>query len=145
MVMNAEQIDQFLAGHFPQARGWTKITAIRLGAETGAELDELDLLLPFNEENLRPGGTVSGPALMALADSAMYYLLLAKLGPVALAVTTSLNINFLRRPPAADVIATARLLKLGAKLAVGDVLMRTMEGGALVAQSSITYALPPKP
>ncbi|HUQ03671.1 MAG TPA: PaaI family thioesterase [Kofleriaceae bacterium] len=143
MVMNAEQIDQFLAESFPQARGWTRITAIRLGAERG--MDELDLLLPFKEENLRPGGTVSGPALMALADSAMYYLLLAKLGPVALAVTTSLNINFLRRPPAADVIATARLLKLGAKLAVGDVHMRTtLQGGALVAQASVTYALPPK-
>jgi uncharacterized protein (TIGR00369 family) len=141
MVMNAEQIDQFLAETFPQARGWTRITAIRLDAGDG----ELDLRLPFNEENLRPGGTVSGPALMALADSAMYYLLLAKLGPVALAVTTNLTINFLRRPPAADVMATARLLKLGAKLAVGEVHMRTGDsGGALVAQASVTYALPPK-
>jgi uncharacterized protein (TIGR00369 family) len=138
MVMNAEQIDQFLAETFPQARGWTRITAIR------PEADELDLVLPFTEENLRPGGTVSGPALMALADSAMYYLLLSKLGPVALAVTTNLSINFLRRPPAADVIATARMLKLGAKLAVGEVHMRTAEGGALVAQASVTYALPPK-
>jgi uncharacterized protein (TIGR00369 family) len=138
MAMTAEQIDQFLAETFPQARGWTRITAIR------PEADELDLLLPFSEENLRPGGTVSGPALMALADSAMYYLLLSKLGPVALAVTTNLSINFLRRPPAADVIATARLLKLGAKLAVGEVHMRTAaEGGALVAQASVTYALPP--
>ena len=140
--MNAEQIDQFLAEHFPQARGWTRITAIRLDAADA--MDELDLLLPFSADNLRPGGTVSGPALMALADTAMYYLLLAKLGPVALAVTTSLTINVLRRPPPADVIATARLLTLGAKLAVGDVLMRTADGGALVAQASVTYALPPK-
>jgi uncharacterized protein (TIGR00369 family) len=139
MAMTAEQIDQFLAETFPQARGWTRITAIRL------EADELDLVLPLDEQNLRPGGTVSGPSLMALADSAMYYLLLAKLGPVALAVTTNLSINFLRRPPAADVIATARLLKLGSKLAVGEVHMRTTEGGALVAQASVTYALPPKP
>lgn len=135
--MNAEEIDQFLAETFPQARGWTRITAIRPAQ------DELDLLLPFNHENLRPGGTISGPALMALADSAMYYLLLSKLGPVALAVTTSLHINFLRRPPAADVLATARLLKLGNKLAVGEVHMRTIEDGALVAQASVTYALPP--
>jgi uncharacterized protein (TIGR00369 family) len=133
--MNAAEIDQFLAETFPQARGWTRILAIRE--------DELDLLLPFADENLRPGGTISGPALMALADSAMYYLLLSRLGPVALAVTTSLHINFLRRPPAADVVATARLLKLGAKLAVGEVHMRTSEGGALVAQASVTYALPP--
>lgn len=134
--MTADEIDRFLAETFPQARGWTRITAIRE--------DELDLVLPFAEENLRPGGTVSGPALMALADTAMYYLLLAKLGPVALAVTTSLHINFLRRPPAADLIATARLLKLGAKLAVGDVLVRTAEGGAIVAHASVTYALPPE-
>jgi uncharacterized protein (TIGR00369 family) len=133
--MNADEIDQFLAETFPQARGWTRITDIRE--------DELDLVLPFNPENLRPGGTISGPSLMALADSAMYYLLLSKLGPVALAVTTSLHINFLRRPPAADVIATARLLKLGSKLAIGEVHMRTAEGGALVANASVTYALPP--
>jgi uncharacterized protein (TIGR00369 family) len=133
--MNADEIDQFLAATFPQARGWTRILDIRE--------DELDLVLPFDPENLRPGGTISGPSLMALADSAMYYLLLSKLGPVALAVTTSLHINFLRRPPAADVIATARMLKLGSKLAVGDVLMRTVEGGAIVANASVTYALPP--
>lgn len=133
--MNAAEIEQFLAEHFPQAQGWTRIVAIRE--------DELDLLLPFADEHLRPGGTISGPSLMALADSAMYYLLLSKLGPVALAVTTSLHINFLRRPPAADVLATARLLKLGSKLAIGEVHMRTTEGGALVAQASVTYALPP--
>ncbi len=133
--MTAEDIDRFLAETFPQARGWTRIAAIRE--------DELDLVLPFAEENLRPGGTVSGPALMALADTAMYFLILARLGPVALAVTTSLHINFLRRPPAADLFATARLLKLGAKLAVGDVLVRTAEGGAIVAHASVTYALPP--
>jgi uncharacterized protein (TIGR00369 family) len=133
--MNAAEIDQFLAETFPQARGWTRIAEIRE--------DELDLVLPFNTENLRPGGTISGPSLMALADSAMYYLLLSKLGPVALAVTTSLHINFLRRPPAADVIATARLLKLGSKLAIGEVHMRTADGGALVANASVTYALPP--
>jgi uncharacterized protein (TIGR00369 family) len=133
--MNADEIDQFLAKTFPQARGWTKITAIRD--------DELDLTLPFATMHLRPGGTMSGPSLMALADTAMYYLLLSKLGPVALAVTTNLNINFLRRPPPADLLATARLLKLGSKLAVGEVHIRTADGGALVAQASVTYALPP--
>lgn len=133
--MNASEIERFLADTFPQALGWTKITAIRE--------HELDLTLPFSDEHLRPGGTLSGPSLMALADSAMYYLLLAKLGPVALAVTTSLHINFLRRPPAADAIATARLLKLGAKLAVGEIHIRTAAGGALVAHASVTYALPP--
>ncbi len=137
LAMNADQIDQFLAGHFPQARGWTRITAIRPDAE------EIDLVLPFSADNLRPGGTLSGPTLMALADTAMYFLLLSRLGPVALAVTTSLNINFLRRPPPADLTATARMLKLGQKLAVGEVHIRSVDGGGLVAQASVTYALPP--
>ena len=78
-------------------------------------------MLPFSADNLRPGGTLSGPTLMTMADTAMYFLLLSRLGPVALAVTTSLSINFLRRPPPADLLATARLLKLGSKLAVGEV------------------------
>lgn len=133
--MTADEIDAFLAEHFPQARGFTRIAAIRA--------DELDLVLPFSADYLRPGGTVSGPTLMALADTAMYFLVLATLGPVALAVTTSLNINFLRRPPPADLRATARMLKLGARLAVGDVHIAGTDGGPLVAQASVTYALPP--
>ncbi len=134
-VMTADDIDRFLAAHFPQARGWTRITAIRD--------DEVDLALPFSADNLRPGGTLSGPTLMALADTAVYFLLLSRLGPVALAVTTSLTINFLRRPPPAELTATARLLKLGARLAVGEVHIRSAVAGELVAQASVTYALPP--
>ena len=133
--MTADDIDRFLAEHFPQARGFTQISAIRE--------DELDLVLPYSADNLRPGGTLSGPTLMTMADTAMYFLLLSRLGPVALAVTTSLSINFLRRPPPADLLATARLLKLGSKLAVGEVHISSAEGGALVAQASVTYALPP--
>lgn len=135
--MTADDIDRFLAEHFPQARGFSQITSIRE--------DELDLMLPYSADNLRPGGTLSGPTLMTLADTAMYFLLLSRLGPVALAVTTSLSINFLRRPPPADLHATARLLKLGSRLAVGEVHISSAEGGALVAQASVTYALPPPP
>ena len=134
-AMTADDIDRFMAVEFPQARGWTRIVAIRD--------DEVDLELPFSADNLRPGGTLSGPTLMTLADTAMFYLLLSRLGPVALAVTTSLAINFLRRPPPAALLATARLLKLGTRLAVGEVHIRSAEGGALVAQASVTYALPP--
>lgn len=134
-VMTADDIDRFLAQHFPQARGFATISAIRD--------DELDLELPFSPDQLRPGGTLSGPTLMTLADTAVYYLLLSRLGPVALAVTTSLSINFLRRPPPAALRATARLLKLGSRLAVGEVHITSVASGELVAQASVTYALPP--
>lgn len=134
-AMTADAIDRFLADHFPQARGVGQITSIRE--------DELELVLPYSSDYLRPGGTLSGPTLMTLADTAMYFLLLSRLGPVALAVTTNLSINFLRRPPPADLHATARLLKLGSRLAVGEVHISSAEGGALVAQAAVTYALPP--
>src|SRR5688572_6856794 len=112
-AMTAAEIEAFLAEHFPAALGFTQITAIRE--------DELDLVLPYSARYLRPGGTLSGPTLMSLADTAMYFLILASIGPVALAVTTNLSINFLRRPPPADLRATARMLKLGSRLAVGEV------------------------
>lgn len=134
-AMTADEIDRFFAEHFPQAHGLVRIEAIRE--------DEIDVVLPYSDQYLRPGGTVSGPTLMTLADTAMYHLLLAKLGPVALAVTTSLSINFLRKPPPADLRATARMLKLGTRLAVGEVHIASASGGGLVAQASVTYALPP--
>ncbi len=134
--MDARAIEAFLLEHFPAAVGFARIVEIRD--------DELDAEVAYKAEHLRPGGTISGPTLMTLADTAMYYLLLAKLGPVALAVTTSLNINFLRRPPPAAVRATARLLKLGARLAVGEIHLRSVADGALVAQASATYSLPPQ-
>jgi len=135
--MTADDIAAFLTDHFPAAADFGRIAAIRD--------DELDLTLPFRDEYLRPGGTVSGPTLMALADTAAYLLILSRLGPIALAVTTSLNINFLRRPPPADLLATARLLKLGARLAVCDVHVRTGDQPEVVAQATVTYALPPAP
>ena len=91
---------------------------------------------------LRPGGTVSGPTLMALADAAAYSQVLAHLGPVALAVTSSLNITFLRKPEPVDQIAEATFLKLGRKLAVVDVRMRSEGRRELVAQAVVTYAIP---
>ncbi len=76
----------------------------------------------YGDQMLRPGGTISGPTLMALADFAMYVVLLSAIGPIGLAVTTNLNINFLRKGVAGqDVLAAARLLKLGKRLAVGEV------------------------
>lgn len=102
------------------------------------------LRLLAGERHLRPGGTVSGPALFALADVAMYLTILSRIGPVALAVTTSCSIDFMRKPEAGrDVIAQARLLKLGRVLAVGDVLVFSQGKAEPVARASLTYSLPP--
>jgi len=100
--------------------------------------------LPFDEAHIRPGGTISGPAMMALADFTMYALVLGLIGPVRLAVTTSLNINFLRKPGPADVLAEARILKLGKRLAVGEVMLTSDgNGGDPVAHVTATYSIPP--
>lgn len=98
-----------------------------------------------DERFLRPGGTIAGPILMGLADAAMYAVVLSRIGPVELAVTTTLSINFLRRPEPVDVIAEARLLKLGKRLAVGEVTLWS-EGGSPekpVAHVTSTYSIPP--
>ena len=133
--LDADAVATLLAAQFPQAAAFVAIEEV---GPTQARCR-----WRYQADHLRPGGTVSGPTLMTLADTAMYYLLLAQLGPVALAVTTSLNINFLRRPPPAAVRATARLLKLGQRLAVGEIHMRSMADDGLIAQASATYALPP--
>jgi uncharacterized protein (TIGR00369 family) len=95
-------------------------------------------------QQLRPGGTVSGPVLMEVADAAMYVAILSEIGLVALAVTTSLNINFLRKPSAdADVIAECRLIKLGKRLVVGEVTLFSDGDEDPVAHVTATYSIPP--
>ncbi|MCB1330817.1 MAG: PaaI family thioesterase [Maritimibacter sp.] len=97
-----------------------------------------------HERHLRPGGTVSGPAMFALADVTMYLAILAMIGPKALAVTTNCSIDFMRKPAAeANLRAEARLLKLGRVLAVGDVLIYSEGADAPVARASLTYSIPP--
>jgi uncharacterized protein (TIGR00369 family) len=98
--------------------------------------------VPASRVHLRPGGTVSGPTLMALADTAAYCQVLAHLGPVALAVTSSLNMTFLRKPRAVDQVAEASFLKLGKKLAVIDVRIWSEGEADLVAHAVVTYAIP---
>lgn len=100
--------------------------------------------LPFNRANLRPGNTISGPALMSLADTAMYAAILAVIGPVLMAVTTGLNINFMRKPAAGDIIAECRILKLGSRLAVGDVAMYADGDPEMCAHATCTYSIPPR-
>lgn len=102
------------------------------------------LRMPYRDDFLRPGGTIYGPILMGLADVAMYAIVLAAIGRVELAVTTSLTINFLRKPPPAAIVAQARLLKLGQRLAVGEVALFSDGESEMVAHVTATYSIPPR-
>lgn len=133
--MNAEELVSFIEKMFPQGRVFCQIE------ELGD--DWLRLRLPYSDDYLRPGGTISGPALMSLADTGAYFLILSMIGPVALAVTTSLNINFMRRPTPDDMIAKAKMLKLGRQLAVVEIYIEAAKTGDLVAQATVTYSIPP--
>ena len=135
--MTAAELEAFLAAQFPQMQ------SLPYRVE---RVDDGSLLLRmfYHENQLRPGGTISGPSLMTLADTAMYFLVLAHIGPVALAVTTNLNINFLRKPQPGDVLAQANLLKLGTRLAVGDVTMFSEGDVEPVAHATVTYSIPPQ-
>jgi uncharacterized protein (TIGR00369 family) len=136
--MTAAEVSAFWDVHFPQVaeEGGYAILAISPG--------EARLRLDPGERHLRPGGTVSGPTLFTLADIAAYAALLAHIGPEPLIVTTNLNINFMRRPPLAPLIATCRILKLGQRLAVVEVGIAAEAGGELVAHATATYSVPPK-
>jgi uncharacterized protein (TIGR00369 family) len=134
--MNAEELIRFIEENFPGGRAYCQVE------EVGE--DSLRVRLPYSADYLRPGGTISGPALMSLADTGAYLLILSMIGPVALAVTTSLNINFMRRPTPDDMIATAKMLKLGRQLAVVDIHIEAASTGVLVAQATVTYSIPPK-
>ena len=137
LQMDAAALNGFLAREFPQLDGRFVVD----------ELHDEGLLGRWRTgaADLRPGGTVSGPTMFALADVAFYCNLLARIGPVALAVTTNASIDFMRKPEAGrDLVAQSRILKLGRQLAVGDVLI-TGEGDARVlARASMTYAIPPE-
>lgn len=97
------------------------------------------------EEHLRPGGTVSGPVMMYVADAGAYAAILATIGIVPLAVTTNMNMTFMRRPrPDRDLVADVTLLKVGARLAVADVRVRSEGEEDLVAHATATYSIPPR-
>jgi uncharacterized protein (TIGR00369 family) len=135
--MDKAALQAFLAEVFPQVAGDVTVEDVRPMA--------LRMRLHANEKNLRPGGTVSGPAMFTLADVAVYLAILAMIGPEALAVTTNCSIDFMRKPAAGrDLLAEARLLKLGRALAVGDVLVYVEGADAPVARASLTYAIPPR-
>lgn len=136
LKMTGDEVLAFVREAFPQHRSLAQIEELREGF--------LRIRMPIADRNLRPGGTVSGPTLMAIADTGMYYLVLAMVGPVALALTTNLNIDFLRAPKPADVIAETEMLKLGKRLAVGRVTIFSHGSDAPVAHASVTYSIPPE-
>ncbi len=138
-IMSVAELDTFMDEAFPQMREGGGLNVIEAVGPSTARLR-----LRHSERNLRPGGTISGPAMMALADYAMYAVVLAHIGPVALAVTTNFSINFLRKPAPADVVAEARLLKLGRRLAVGEVTMTQAGADGPVAHVTSTYSIPPR-
>jgi uncharacterized protein (TIGR00369 family) len=135
--MDGAALTAFLAREFGQVAEDFAVESV------GAE--ELVLRLRVAERHLRPGGTVSGPSIFALVDVAMYLAILARIGPVALTVTTSCAVDFMRKPAAGrDLLGRARLLKLGRTLAVGDVLVFSEGLAEPVARASLTYAVPPE-
>lgn len=137
LAFDVAGLTEYLHEIFPQVRDDFAI-------ETMGE-NHLRMRLLTAERHLRPGGTVSGPSMFALADCAVYALILAHLGQEALAVTTNCSLDFMRKPAAgADLIGEARLLKLGRVLAVADVLIYSEGMAEPVARASMTYSIPPK-
>jgi uncharacterized protein (TIGR00369 family) len=137
LKMNKQDLNRFLAEVFPQVDGEYHVDE--------ATSDEITLRMHASDKHLRPGNTLSGPSMFGLADVTAYLATLARIGPEALAVTTSCSIDFMRKPAAGvDLIARGRILKLGKQLSVTDVLVYSEGGSEPVARASLTYALPPK-
>jgi uncharacterized protein (TIGR00369 family) len=134
-LMTIPDLAAFLDAVFPQVRGRFEILEIAPHAAK--------VRMTARDEDLRPGGTVSGPAMFALADVAFYIVTLAMIGPEPLTVTTSATIDFLRKPAPGRMVASARILKLGRSLSVGDVLLRSEGMAAPVARAGFTYSIPP--
>ena len=136
-AMTIDEIVKLLAVEFPQA----------FHPGCGHSIERVDygdvrVRWTYAAGSLRPGGTISGPTMMELADFAMYVAVFSAIGPQALAVTTNLNINFLRKPAPADLIADARLMKIGKRLAVGEVTITSEGSDEPVAHVTSTYSIP---
>ena len=113
-----------------------RVDSVSVGTSTGRA--------PYQESFLRPGGTISGPVIMGLADYALFVAILTKIGLVELAVTTNLNINFLRRPDPGDLLAVANVIKIGKRLAVGQIEVYLDGEESMIAHATSTYSIPPK-
>ncbi|RJF84069.1 PaaI family thioesterase [Azospirillum cavernae] len=135
-AIGLDELDRLIREGVPLV-GSFGIVIDSLGAGT------IRLRLPYKDDFVRPGGTVTGPAMFGLADVALYGAVLSLIGRVELAVTTSMTINFLRRPPPVAIIAEARILKLGKRLAYGEILIFSEGDPAPVAHATGTYSIPP--
>jgi uncharacterized protein (TIGR00369 family) len=136
LKMLRDELSAFMVEVFPQVHEDFEIEAVAPY--------EITVRLKVADRHLRPGGTVSGPSMFALADVSMYLGILAMIGPKALAVTTTGSVDFMRKPEAGrDLIAIARINKLGKVLAVGQILIYSEGNDSPVAQSSMTYSIPP--
>lgn len=136
MTLNAQEIEQSLKQWMPMAQDIDlKVEEVRHGFAR--------IRIPFQDKHLRPGGTISGPVMMTAADTAMYVAILGSLGEMAMAVTSNLNINFLKRPEQKDLLAEATILKLGKRIAFCEVGLRCEGSDELVAHVTGSYSLPP--
>lgn len=134
--MDVDALHAFLKAEFGQVAQDFTVEAVTPAG--------LDLRMKVETRHLRPGGTVSGPSMFALADVGVYLAILSRIGPVALAVTTGCSMDFLRKPVAAtDLVARVSLLKLGRTLAVGDALIVQDGASGPVARATMTYSIPP--
>ncbi len=137
--MTVAELEAFLAREFPQAFGPGRPHMVEsVGPGTAV------VRLKAGEQQLRPGGTVSGPAMMGLADGAIYTAIIAAIGPVALAVTTNLSINFLKKPAPGDILAECKILKLGKRLVIAEAALCAEGDEELVAHCVATYSVPPR-
>ena len=137
IIMDRTALNEFLASDFPEVKDQVSVVSVAA--------DKIVCRLAVGPEHLRPGGTVSGPSIFALADVAIYCAILSRIGPVALAVTTNASIDFMRKPAAGqDLLAECRILKLGRTLAVAEALIYSDGGEDAVARCSMTYSIPPK-
>ncbi len=138
-VMTVAELSAFLDAEFPQINSGGRHYSV-----ASISPGEAVLRLDPDQSHIRPGGTISGPTLFSLADLAAYAVILAHIGPVALAVTTNLNINFLRKPEVEPLVGKARLLKLGKRLAVMEIAIEAASGGDVLAHATTTYSIPPR-
>lgn len=139
VVMTVEELRIYLAKEFPQAYAPGKPNKIvSVGPGTAV------VHFAAGDRHLRPGGTVSGPTMMGLADGAIYVAILGAIGPVALAVTTSFTCNFLSKPAPGDLVCEVKILKLGKRLVVAEATIRGIGDEDPAAHVVATYSIPPR-
>lgn len=138
-ALSVKEIEDLLHREFPQA----------MQPGSGLSIEQVEYAAArvrkaFSPKSLRPGGTISGPTMMSLADFALYVAIFATIGPETLAVTANLNINFLKKPAQADLVAQARLMKVGKRLVIGEVTIWSDGDSEPVAHVTASYSVPPR-